>query len=64
VFYEFAKTWGDKYVTSNVKIYNNKTKTYEYPGVQSRYWTTHKGKCHPQVPSTSASRTDPFCQQA
>ena len=48
VFNKFAKTWGEKYVTSNVKIYNNATKQYEYPGVQYRYWTTPQGM-HPAV---------------
>lgn len=44
VFSEFAKTWGDKYVTSNVKIFNAKTGQYEHPGSQYRYFTTPKGK--------------------
>ncbi|KAG6003127.1 hypothetical protein E4U21_002325 [Claviceps maximensis] len=43
MFNNYAKKWGDRYVTSNVKIWNRKSGTYEYPGVTHRYFTTDMG---------------------
>ncbi|KAK2593756.1 hypothetical protein QQS21_008517 [Conoideocrella luteorostrata] len=43
IFNDYARNWGDRYVTSNVKIMNKKTGQYEYPGVTKRYFTTPKG---------------------
>ena len=43
VFSEFAKAWGDKYLTSNVKIFNPASGQYEYAGKTHRYFTTPKG---------------------
>ncbi|KAI6712938.1 calcineurin-like phosphoesterase [Diplocarpon mali] len=42
-FYNFSKVWGDKYVTSNVQIYNTATSTFEYVGSKYRYFTTEHG---------------------
>lgn len=43
MFNHWARKWGDRYVTSNVKVYNNKTGQYEYVGATHRYFTTNKG---------------------
>ncbi|GAO14074.1 uncharacterized protein UV8b_06472 [Ustilaginoidea virens] len=43
MFNEYAKKWGDRYVTSNVKVLNQKTGQYEYVGATHRYFKTHKG---------------------
>lgn len=43
MFNDYSKKWGDKYVTSNVKILNPKTNQFEYVGVTHRYFTTAKG---------------------
>jgi hypothetical protein len=43
MFQDYAKTWGDKYVTSNVKVYNETTEEYEYVGATHRYFTTNHG---------------------
>ena len=40
---QFAKFYGDKYLTSNVQIFNNATQQYEYPGKQYRYFKTKRG---------------------
>ncbi len=42
-FSQFAKKYGDRYVTSNVQILNNATKNFEYIGKQYRYFTTEHG---------------------
>ncbi|TVY85403.1 Secreted protein [Lachnellula suecica] len=39
----FSKVWGDKYVTSNVQIYNPATSAFEYIGSKYRYFTTPHG---------------------
>jgi len=43
MFNIYAKKWGDRYVTSNVKIWNRDSGAYEYPGVTHRYFTTDMG---------------------
>ena len=43
-FNQFAKVWGDKYLTSNVEIMNPTTGEFEYIGAQYRYFTTQHGK--------------------
>jgi 2',3'-cyclic-nucleotide 2'-phosphodiesterase (5'-nucleotidase family) len=43
MFNEYANKWGDRYITSNVKIYSNKTRKYEYIGATHRYFKTEKG---------------------
>lgn len=40
---QFAKAYGDRYLTSNVKILNPKTGHFEYIGAQYRYFTTDMG---------------------
>jgi 2',3'-cyclic-nucleotide 2'-phosphodiesterase (5'-nucleotidase family) len=42
-FGQFAKIYGDRYVTSNVKILNPTTGKFEYVGVPYRYFTTAQG---------------------
>lgn len=42
-FGQFAKVYGDRYVTSNVKILNRATGNFEYVGVPYRYFTTALG---------------------
>ncbi|KAE8453312.1 hypothetical protein EG329_011379 [Mollisiaceae sp. DMI_Dod_QoI] len=42
-FYNFSQIWGDKYVTSNVQIFNPATSNFEYIGKQYRYFTTKHG---------------------
>ena len=42
-FRNFSLYYGDRYVTSNVQIYNPTTKTYEYIGAPYRYFTTEHG---------------------
>jgi 2',3'-cyclic-nucleotide 2'-phosphodiesterase (5'-nucleotidase family) len=48
-FYQFAKVYGDRYLTSNVEIYNPLTGKLEYIGKQYRYFTTKMGKSFPPV---------------
>lgn len=43
MFNDYAGKWGDKYITSNVKILNPKTNKFEYVGATHRYFTTPKG---------------------
>lgn len=43
MFNTYAKKWGDRYITSNVKILNPNTKQFEYVGATHRYFTTEKG---------------------
>ena len=43
MFNNYAKKWGDKYVTSNVKVFNSETGEYEYVGSTHRYFTTQHG---------------------
>lgn len=43
MFNTYAKKWGDKYLTSNVKILNPETNEYEYVGATHRYFTTKQG---------------------
>ncbi|KAG5929451.1 hypothetical protein E4U53_002450 [Claviceps sorghi] len=43
MFNIWAKKWGDRYLTSNVKIWNQGSGAYEYPGVTHRYFTTDMG---------------------
>ena len=40
---QFATAYGEKYLTSNVQVFNNATRKYEYPGKQYRYFKTKKG---------------------
>ncbi|GME64497.1 Ser thr protein phosphatase protein [Neofusicoccum parvum] len=42
-FNQFAKVYGDRYVTSNVQIINPATGQFEYIGSQYRYFTTEQG---------------------
>jgi 2',3'-cyclic-nucleotide 2'-phosphodiesterase (5'-nucleotidase family) len=42
-FNQFAKVYGDRYVTSNVQILNNATRQFEYIGKPYRYFTTEHG---------------------
>ncbi|KAI0398279.1 Metallo-dependent phosphatase-like protein [Xylariaceae sp. FL0594] len=40
---QISAYWGDKYLTSNVQIMNQKTGTWEYIGKTHRYFTTKHG---------------------
>ncbi|RDW75235.1 hypothetical protein BP6252_06377 [Coleophoma cylindrospora] len=42
-FANFSKVWGEKYLTSNVQIFNSATGQYEYIGAKYRYFTTEHG---------------------
>jgi 2',3'-cyclic-nucleotide 2'-phosphodiesterase (5'-nucleotidase family) len=42
-FSQFAKVYGERYITSNVQILNNSTGQFEYIGQKYRYFTTPKG---------------------
>ena len=42
-FNQFAKKYGDRYVTSNVQIRNNATGNFEYIGKPYHYFTTQQG---------------------
>lgn len=42
-FSNFAKVWGDKYLTSNVEIINPKTGKFESIGAKYRYFETKQG---------------------
>ncbi|TKA79736.1 hypothetical protein B0A55_04370 [Friedmanniomyces simplex] len=42
-FYNFSRHYGDRYLTSNVQIFNPNTSTFEYIGKTHRYFTTPKG---------------------
>jgi hypothetical protein len=41
---DFSKFWGEKYLTSNVEIFNPDTNTWEYIGQTHRYFTTTHGE--------------------
>ncbi|KAL7947301.1 Metallo-dependent phosphatase-like protein [Trichoderma barbatum] len=43
MFNKWARKWGDRYITSNVKVFNQKSGQYEYVGATHRYFTTEKG---------------------
>jgi 2',3'-cyclic-nucleotide 2'-phosphodiesterase (5'-nucleotidase family) len=43
-FNQFSKSYGAKYMTSNVEIPNPSTGRYEYIGSQYRYFTTPRGQ--------------------
>ncbi|KAF4120607.1 FAD/FMN-containing dehydrogenase [Geosmithia morbida] len=43
MFTVYSEMWGDRYVTSNVKIFNQTTGQYEYVGATHRYFTTKQG---------------------
>lgn len=43
VFNSFQNYWGDKYLTSNVQIFNPSTNEYEYIGKTHKYFTTAHG---------------------
>ncbi|KAM4055274.1 hypothetical protein HRG_006070 [Hirsutella rhossiliensis] len=43
MFNEYARKWGDKYVTSNVQVLNQTSGKYEYVGATHRYFTTAQG---------------------
>ena len=43
-FNQFAKVYGDRYLTSNVQIYNPASSAFEYIGKQYRYFKTEQGK--------------------
>lgn len=42
-FSQFAKVYGDRYLTSNVQIYNPTSGAYEYIGATHRYFKTEHG---------------------
>lgn len=42
-FNQFSAYWGEKYLTSNVQIYNTATSTWDYIGQKYRYFTTENG---------------------
>ncbi|KFY91548.1 hypothetical protein V500_04616 [Pseudogymnoascus sp. VKM F-4518 (FW-2643)] len=42
-FSNFSTYYGDRYVTSNVQIFNQKSNKYEYAGSKYRYFTTDHG---------------------
>ncbi|KAK3629028.1 hypothetical protein LTR56_018263 [Elasticomyces elasticus] len=42
-FYNFSRQYGERYVTSNVQIYNPNSAAFEYIGRTHRYFTTPKG---------------------
>ncbi|KFY13710.1 hypothetical protein V492_03085 [Pseudogymnoascus sp. VKM F-4246] len=42
-FSNFSTYYGDRYVTSNVQIFNQRTNKYEYAGSKYRYFTTDHG---------------------
>jgi hypothetical protein len=44
VFDDFAKIWGDKYLTSNVQIFNPKSNTWDFIGKPYKYFTTQHGR--------------------
>lgn len=44
-FSQFAKVYGDRYLTSNVQIYNENTSMWEYIGSTHRYFKTEHGMC-------------------
>ncbi|KAK5991831.1 Secreted protein [Cladobotryum mycophilum] len=43
MFTQYAHKWGDRYLTSNVKVYNQTSRQYEYVGATHRYFTTAMG---------------------
>ncbi|PFH55572.1 hypothetical protein XA68_18029 [Ophiocordyceps unilateralis] len=40
---QYARRWGDKYVTSNVQVLNRTSGQYQYVGATHRYFTTAQG---------------------
>lgn len=40
---QYARKWGDRYVTSNVQILNRTSGQYQYVGATHRYFTTAQG---------------------
>ncbi|KAK4169454.1 Metallo-dependent phosphatase-like protein [Cladorrhinum sp. PSN259] len=42
-FHNFSKTWGDKYLTSNVQIMDPETEEWAYIGRTHKYFTTPNG---------------------
>jgi 2',3'-cyclic-nucleotide 2'-phosphodiesterase (5'-nucleotidase family) len=42
-FRNFSAYYGDKYLTTNVQIYNPQTAAFEYIGSRYRYFTTAHG---------------------
>lgn len=53
-FNQFAKVYGDRYITSNVQIINPSTGEFEYIGKQYRYFTTEQGTSSEIPPSLEA----------
>ncbi|PHH73593.1 hypothetical protein CDD82_5375 [Ophiocordyceps australis] len=43
MFHDYARRWGDRYVTSNIKVFNQSSGQFEYVGATHRYFTTHHG---------------------
>ncbi|ODA82598.1 hypothetical protein RJ55_01105 [Drechmeria coniospora] len=43
MFNEYARRWGDRYITSNVKVLNKTSGQHEYVGKTHRYFTTRHG---------------------
>ncbi|KAM0453973.1 hypothetical protein ACHAO4_004721 [Trichoderma viride] len=43
MFNIWAKKWGERYITSNVKVLNKTSGNYEYVGATHRYFKTEKG---------------------
>jgi hypothetical protein len=43
-FSQFAKVYGDRYLTSNVEIINPSTGKFEYIGNKNRYFKTEHGQ--------------------
>ncbi|KOS18779.1 Uncharacterized protein ESCO_001262 [Escovopsis weberi] len=43
MYTNWAKKWGDRYLTSNVLAFNQTSQQYEYIGAKSRYFTTAHG---------------------
>ncbi|KAM0515744.1 hypothetical protein ACHAPE_005823 [Trichoderma viride] len=43
MFNTWAKKWGERYITSNVKVLNKTSGKYEYVGATHRYFKTEKG---------------------
>ncbi|PHH62939.1 hypothetical protein CDD81_6572 [Ophiocordyceps australis] len=43
MFHDYARRWGDRYVTSNIKVFNQSSGQFEYVGATHRYFTTQHG---------------------
>ena len=43
MFNDYVGRWGDRYITSNVKVYNQTSKEFQYVGSTHRYFTTAHG---------------------